>query len=166
MTITETPNTTTGVDSDAEWIAKASAVAAKIALSDTQSIYAMSNWYGMDQFSSVFAFNGERFDESAAIPTLFGGDFNAVPHTDGGDSAASPVMLGDGFTDAFRDTYPDVEAFPGPTHRSGRRIDQLYYKGAGLRNTSTRLITTWPAGFPSDHMLIRATFDLDYTSRE
>lgn len=137
-------------------------VAAKIAISETQHLYAMSNWYGMDQFPAVFAFNESRFAESDTTPTVFAGDFNAVPHTDGGDSPASPTMLGAGFTDAFRSLHPDVAENPGATHRNGRRIDQLYYKGAGLRNTSTRLVTTWPTGFPSDHNLILATFDLNY----
>ena len=137
-------------------------VAAKIAISETQHLYAMSNWYGMDQFPTVFAFNESRFAESDTTPTVFAGDFNAVPHTDGGDSPASPTMLGAGFTDAFRSLHPDVAENPGATHRNGRRIDQLYYKGAGLRNTSTRLVTTWPTGFPSDHNLILATFDLNY----
>lgn len=134
-------------------------VATKIAISKTQRLHVMSNWYGMAQFSSVFAFNEPRFAESDTIPTLFGGDFNAVPHTDGGDSPASPVMLGAGFTDAYRSTYPSVEEFPGATHRSGRRIDQLYYKGRSLRRTATHLVTTWPTGFPSDHYLIVAAFE-------
>ena len=139
-------------------------VAAKIAISETQHLYAMSNWYGMAQFPAVFAFNESRFAESDAIPTLFAGDFNAVPHTDGGDSPASPTLLNAGFTDAFRSLHPDVQENPGATHRNGRRIDQLYYKGAALRNTSTRLVTTWPTGFPSDHNLILATFDLNSPS--
>jgi len=141
-------------------------VGARLAISETQDVWAMANWYGMQQFPAVFEFHESRFAQADNVPVLFAGDFNAVPHTDGGDSPASPVMLGAGFTDAFRDTYPSVEDYPGPTHRNGRRIDQLYYKGAGLRNTSTRLVTSWPVGFPSDHMLIRATFDLDYTSRQ
>jgi endonuclease/exonuclease/phosphatase family metal-dependent hydrolase len=135
-------------------------VAARIALSDTQQLYAMSNWYGMQQFPAVFEFHAPRFQESDTIPTLFAGDFNAVPHTDGGDSPASRAMLEAGFTDAFRSLYPDEDAHPGATHRSGRRIDQLYYKGAGLKNTSTRLVSTRPTGFPSDHYLIVSTFEV------
>jgi hypothetical protein len=34
-----------------------------------------------------------------------------------------------------------------------------------LKNTSTRLVSTWPTGFPSDHYLILSTFDLDYSTR-
>ena len=140
-------------------------VGVKIAISRTQDLYAMSNWYGMDQFPAVFDFHQARFDESDSIPTLFAGDFNAVPHTDGGDSPASRALLEAGFTDAFRSLYPNPEEHPGPSHRNGRRIDQLYYKGAGLRNTSTRVISTWPPGFPSDHYLILSSFDLDYFTR-
>ena len=139
-------------------------VGAKVRISRSQDLYAMSNWYGMDQFTNVIDFHAERFGESESIPTLFAGDFNAVPHTDGGDSPASRALLADGFIDAFRSLHPDVQADPGYSHRSGRRIDQLYYKGSGLQNTSTELISTWPAGFPSDHYLIRATFELDYST--
>ncbi len=135
-------------------------VGVKIELSENQDLYAMSNWYGMDQFPAVFNFQKSRFHESDSIPTLFAGDFNAVPHTDGGDSPASRVLLDAGFTDAYRSLHPDVETHPGFTHRSGSRIDQLYYKGRGLKNTSTRVISEWPLGFPSDHFLILASFEL------
>lgn len=140
-------------------------VGVKIELSRSQDIYAMSNWYGMGQFPTVFDFHEMRFLESDVVPTLFAGDFNAVPHTDGGESPASVALLEAGFTDAFRSLYPDVQEHPGPTHRNGRRIDQLYYRGAGLTNTSTRVISTRPSGFPSDHNLILSTFDLNYTTR-
>jgi endonuclease/exonuclease/phosphatase family metal-dependent hydrolase len=140
-------------------------VGTRIAISESQDLYAMSNWYGMNQFPAVFAFHESRFQKSDSVPTIFAGDFNAVPHTDGGDSPASRALLDAGFTDAFRSLHPDVEADPGFTHRSGRRIDQLYYKGSGLENTSTRLISTWPTGFPSDHYMIRATFELDYSTK-
>ncbi len=141
-------------------------VAVKLAISRTQDMYVMSNWYGMQQFPAVFEFHESRFNESDVIPTLFAGDFNAVPHTDNGDSPASLAMLKAGFVDAYRSLYPDTAAYPGHTHRSGRRIDQLYYKGAGLQNMSTRVISTWPTGFPSDHYLILSTFNLDYSTIE
>ena len=139
-------------------------VAAKVAISRTQDLYVMSNWYGMRQFPVVFDFHQARFTESDEIPTLFGGDFNAIPHTDGGDNPASRALLEAGFSDAFRSLYPDVETYPGYSHRSDRRIDQVYYKGEGLRNTSTEIVSTWPLGFPSDHYLIVSTFDLRYAT--
>jgi endonuclease/exonuclease/phosphatase family metal-dependent hydrolase len=139
-------------------------VGTKVALSRTQDIYVMSNWYGMDQFPTVFDFHQTRSQESDLIPTLFAGDFNAIPHTDGGDSPASRTLLEAGFTDAFRSLYPDIQEFPGWSHRSDRRIDQLYYKGAGLKNTSTRVISTRPGGFPSDHFMLLSTFKLDYST--
>ena len=140
-------------------------VAAKIHISSTQDMYVVSNWYGMNQFSSVFRFHEPRFAESDSVPILFGGDFNAVPHTDGGDSPASKMLEDAGFTDAFRSLYPDAVERPGPTHQNGQRIDQLFYKGMGLTNTSTRVISTWDWGFPSDHFLILSSFTLDYTTR-
>lgn len=136
-------------------------VAAKIRLSQTQHIYAMSNWYGMRNFPEVFAYHEARFEDANRIPILFAGDFNAVPHTDGGDSQASRRLLEAGFIDAYRSLYPDVENHPGITHRSGSRIDQLYFKGAGLTNTSTTVLSTWPSLFPSDHYLIKAEFEFD-----
>jgi len=141
-------------------------IAVKIRLSRTQAIYAMSNWYGMNIFPTVYSFHQERFEHSDNIPVLFGGDFNAVPHMDGGNSPASIQLLEAGFTDAFRELYPDPEKHPGYSHRSNRRIDQLYYKGAGLHNRSTEVISTWPGGFPSDHYLIVSTFDLDCDRKE
>lgn len=136
-------------------------VGVKISVSKTQDLYVMSNWYGMDQFPAVFEYHKARFEEAEAVPILFAGDFNAVPHTDGGDSPASRKLLDAGFLDAFRSLYPDVQKHPGITHRSGRRIDQLYYKGMGLKNTSTKVISTWSPGFPSDHYLIIGRFDLN-----
>jgi len=137
-------------------------VAAKIRLSKTQEIYAMSNWYGMSSFPIVYDFHKPRFDQSDEIPVLFGGDFNAVPHLDGGDSPASIRLIENGFKDAYRNIHPDTNDFPGYTHNWGERIDQLYYKGRGLENISTEVIHTWFGGFPSDHFMILSKFVLDY----
>ncbi len=142
-------------------------VAARIAISNSQELYAMSNWYGMGQFTDVFEFHQSRFQESDHIPVLFAGDFNAVPDVDGGDNLAWRTLRDAGFKDAFRSLFPDVQAYPGYTHRGSReerRIDQLYYKGKGLQNTSTRIVSSWPVGFPSDHYLILSTFDLNYST--
>ena len=111
---------------------------------------------------AVFDFHQSRFAGSDITPVLFGGDFNAVPHTDKGKSPASVKLLGEGFTDAYRSFYPDVEKHPGFSHRGGRRIDQLYYKGKGLKNISTKVVSSWPTGFPSDHYLIISKFVLNY----
>jgi len=135
-------------------------VAVKVSVSDTQEVYVMSNWYGMNQFPAVFEFHQSRFKNADNVPVIFAGDFNAVPHTDGGNSPASIAMLGAGFTDAYRELYPDVEEYPGPTFRRGRRIDQLYYKGKGLKNLSTKVVSSWPSGFPSDHFMIISRFEL------
>lgn len=140
-------------------------VGARVQLSATQDVYVVSNWYGMGQFPAVFDFHSPRFALSETVPVLFGGDFNAVPHTDGGDSPASRALFDAGFTDAFRSLHPDVQEWPGATHLNGRRIDQLYYKGAGLENTSTRVISRWEGRFPSDHSVIISRFDLDFRTR-
>lgn len=121
----------------------------------------MSNWYGMSSFPIVYDFHKERFGKADQTPILFGGDFNAVPHTDGGESPASRKMLENGFTDAFRHVYPDIKTFPGYTHQWGERIDQLYYKGKGLRIISSEVVSTARGGFPSDHFLILTKFVLD-----
>ena len=135
-------------------------VGVRVAISESQDLWVMSNWYGMNQFDDVYSFHEDRFSKADETPVLFGGDFNAVPHTDGGNSHASPILLDAGFTDAFRDLHPDPQQSPGLTHRNGSRIDQLYYLGSMLRNTSTRIINSWPIGFPSDHYLITADFEI------
>jgi len=135
-------------------------VAARVAISSIQDVWVMSNWYGMNEFANVRKFHQPRFDACETTPVLFGGDFNAVPHTDGGNSPASKAMLAAGFTDAFRSMHPDIAQHPGHSHRSGSRIDQLYFKGGSLAHRSTSILKSWPTGFPSDHYLIRSTFDL------
>lgn len=141
-------------------------VGTRVSLSQSQDIYVMSSWFGMRNFEDVFEFHRARFDESDSIPTLFAGDFNAVPHTDGGQSPASKRLLEYQFTDAYRELYPDVKTYPGYTHRSNRRIDQLYYKGEGLKNISTEVFSEWPSKFPSDHYLLKSEFELDYSTAE
>lgn len=137
-------------------------VSVKLAISKTQEIYAMSNWYGMSKFPSVYKYHQKKFDNTNTIPILFGGDFNAIPHTDGGKSLASKKMLDNGFKDAYRSLHPDIKKSPGFTHEWGERIDQLYYKGKGLKNISSKVISTWFEGFPSDHYMILTTFQLKY----
>ena len=137
-------------------------VAARIEISEEQQVWAMSNWYGMSQFRKVFEFHKSSFNESDQTPVIFGGDFNAVPHTDGGESLASELLLNEGFKDAYRLSYPDANKDPGFTHRSDQRIDQLYFKGRGLKHKSTEVISSWPKGFPSDHYLIVSKFNLAY----
>jgi endonuclease/exonuclease/phosphatase (EEP) superfamily protein YafD len=135
-------------------------VAAKIALSTSQEIYAMSNWYGMSSFPTVYEHHKDKFKNSDKVPVFFGGDFNAIPHTDGGNSIASKKMLENGFIDAYRSLHRNIDVFPGYTHEWAERIDQLYYKGNTLKNTSTKVLHSWREGFPSDHFMILSTFEL------
>lgn len=46
-----------------------------------------------------------------------------------------------------------------------KRIDQLYYKGEGLENRWTKIISTRAGGFPSDYDLIVSNFELNYSNR-
>lgn len=135
-------------------------VSAKIRISDSQYINVMSNWYGMNSFLNVFDFHKERFYNADQVPVLFGGDFNAVPHTDGGESLASETLLEFGFKDAYRSLYPSFNDHPGHTFEDGIRIDQLYYLGKGLKNTSTEVISKENDKFPSDHFMILSRFKL------
>jgi endonuclease/exonuclease/phosphatase (EEP) superfamily protein YafD len=114
----------------------------------------------MNQFKNVYDFHKLRFAESKTIPTFFGGDFNTVPHLDGGPSPASKILIDAGFTDTYRDKHPDVKNFPGYTHEDGVRIDQLYYKGANVTHDSTQIISKWKTGFPSDHYMILSKFHI------
>ncbi len=136
-------------------------IAVKLAINNDLDIWAMSNWYGMKNFARVSNFHSKIFENSKEVPVLFGGDFNSVPHTDSGKSEASIFLLKHNFTDAYRSMFPDTKKFPGFTHVSGERIDQLYYKGERLRNQYSEVISTWPKGFPSDHYLILSKFELN-----
>ncbi|GGK45977.1 MULTISPECIES: endonuclease/exonuclease/phosphatase family protein [Flavobacteriaceae] len=91
-------------------------ISVKIEIDQNQQIYAMSNWYGMSSFPLVYDFHKEKFDKADDIPILFGGDFNAVPHTDSGNSEASVKMLKNGFKDSYRELHPNYKKFPGYTH--------------------------------------------------
>lgn len=141
-------------------------VGTKVSVSQTQDLYVISNWFGMRNFDDVYAFHQPRFQQADDTPVLFAGDFNAIPHTDGGSSPASVKLLESGFVDAYRERYPDVKTYPGYTHRSDRRIDQLYYKGKDLKNTATEVISTWPSLFPADHYLIKSVFELGGSAKE
>lgn len=101
-------------------------VGVKLTISETQEIYTMSNWYSMNSFPLVYDFHKERFKHSDTIPVIFGGDFNAVPPSDGGENPASVKLLGNGFTDAYRSLHPDLKKYPAFTHVEGVRIDQIY----------------------------------------
>lgn len=133
-------------------------ISAKIELTKAQSIYAMSNWYGMSSFPIVYEHHKNKFDTANTIPVLFGGDFNAVAYLDNGTSEASRRLIETGFTDTYRNLHPNYSQFPGFTHTTGERIDQLYYKGNILQQIYTEVISTASDGFPSDHYMILSKF--------
>jgi len=141
-------------------------IAALIQLSETQKVHVMSNWYGMNSFKDVYTFHKGRLDDTDEIPVLFGGDFNAIPESDGGKSLAARTLIEVGFADAYRKENPDPKTHPGFSYESGKRIDQLYYKGSILKHRSTKTISQWEAGFPSDHYIIKSIFDLAHPSKK
>lgn len=111
-----------------------------------------------------FSFDGHTANViGSAAGELAGGGPAFVAGVDGQAlrlrAGAAPSHLNVGVKLAISGTQ-ELHAIPGPTHRNGRRIDQLYYRGAGFTNASTRVISSRAAGFPSDHFMIVSTFGL------
>jgi len=61
--------------------------------------------------------------------------------------------------------HPDVEAYPGYSHKSYRRIYQRYFMGAGLTNRVASVVSTRRGDIPQEPFLILADFELDYSTR-
>jgi PKD repeat protein len=121
----------------------------------------------------------------AADPTLaviIGGDFNSGSHLDWtaaaaslhyGYSAALPtsqyMITTLGYKDSFRELYPNEVTYPQGTwapiygHLQTCRIDYIYYKGANIQATSTKIVRT-PAEidfvWASDHASVLTTFNI------
>jgi endonuclease/exonuclease/phosphatase family metal-dependent hydrolase len=80
------------------------------------------------------------------VPLIFLGDFNFTP-----THAAYALLTSDGWHDAHRAASTTSEA----THRSGRRIDHIFYRGAGVTPQSwTPLCSPDPQRPLSDHHLV------------
>ena len=127
-------------------------VAARIAVSSTQDVWVMSNWYGMKQFAEVYDFHKERFGETGEDTpcSLVETSTPCLPAMGGAARLQRRCWLR-GLRTRSGVSTPDVARFPGVTHRGGKRIDQLFFKGESHRHESTRVIKDWPTGFPSDH---------------
>ncbi|MFV8347012.1 endonuclease/exonuclease/phosphatase family protein [Flavobacterium sp. ZB4P13] len=121
----------------------------------------------------------------AADPTLaviIGGDFNSGSHLDWtaaaaslhyGYSAALPtsqyMITTLVYKDSFRELYPNEVTYPQGTwapiygHLQTCRIDYIYYKGANIQATSTKIVRT-PAEidfvWASDHASVLTTFNI------
>lgn len=121
------------------------------------------------------------YAQEGQIPMIMAGDFNSCSHLDWTLSAASlhcgygPVsfptsrfMIGQGFTDSFRELHPDEVARPEGTFAgiygqlAHSRIDFIYYKGKQLRAVSSKIIRTAPEiddVWASDHSAVLTTFE-------
>ncbi len=110
---------------------------------------------------------------------ILAGDFNSGSHLDWTEEnkskkynkvvpfPATLKMAQDGFTDAFREIWPDASAKPGNTYSPifkedyNDRIDFIYYKGKHIKAIDAVTIdnTVTPL-FPSDHAAVMVTFRL------
>ena len=144
---------------------------AKIRLSEDKSVIVFSNWYNSrkweDLDGALKAWEG-LISNTDEVPLIFGGDYNSVSHLDDGVGASghSKLMTGAGFTDVWRNLYPDVETHPGYSiHNIERRIDYIYVKGNRLEPTEMMPIVPdfkgkgeLTPGYPSDHLGLVARF--------
>lgn len=128
------------------------------------------------------------------LPTIVVGDFNEPSHLDWTQKAVQaglhpmkvewPSSRGfaeDGFSDSYRQMYPDEVAHPGftwtPTTRADDpkdhhdRIDYILHRGNGIKlktieiigeNSKEADIVVTP--FPSDHRALTAVFELSETA--
>lgn len=87
------------------------------------------------------------------LPLIFMGDFNFTPAQE--DYA---LFIGDGWQDSHA-ASPDRNA---ATFQDGRRIDHIFYRGAGLTaQTWTRLLSPDPQQRLSDHDPVYVRFSMD-----
>ncbi len=125
---------------------------AQITVGDGRDIIAFSNWYSrsrtrelvttLEHWSALIA-------NADAIPLFWGGDFNSASHLDGEtETNHSRLMTDAGFIDAFREV-----------NEPERRIDYLYYKGAGVRVVHADMLRAEDlARYPSDHPIVLTRF--------
>ena len=123
-------------------------------------------------------------------PVFVVGDFNEPSHLDWTEAAAkagrhpikvayptSTAMTKAGFSDSYRNIYPDEMENPGitwsPAYKPDEptthhdRIDFVYYKGEGLKVTEVKILgeneenaDLVVSPYPSDHRAVVATFTL------
>ncbi len=115
-------------------------------------------------------------DNADNVPIIVCGDFNTGSHLDwipetrhfnAGYVMPFPTTLlmdKEGFTDAFRQIYPNPLTHRGITwtpinpaaHQD--RIDYVFYKGKALTAVAAETIETHPEAYPSDHAAVMVTF--------
>lgn len=132
----------------------------------------------ISQGLAPYAANADR------VPVIAGGDFNSASHLDDfayrtyGEkrinnpaiSWPSKVMIDElGFTDSFRQLYPQSEIFPGstwtPQYNGMRRpipnrVDFIYYKGSSLLPYFSETVAHHGVAWPSDHAAVITDFFL------
>jgi len=114
-----------------------------------------------------------------SIPIIVAGDFNSPSHLDWTEGTSNwhrglivewPVsksMIKAGYSDAFRDVYPE------PTSNYGRtwsprfissacheRIDHIYHQGGSLRPVQAAMLDRNSIQWPSDHAAVLVSFTL------
>ena len=116
----------------------------------------------------------------SGVPLLVGGDFNSGSHLDWTEAAAalpnhagrvvawpaSVAMEAAGFVDTYRAAHPDPVEFPGLTwspefpesHQD--RIDYVYARGDRWTVEGSRVLSSHPDGWPSDHAAVLSTLRL------
>lgn len=110
------------------------------------------------------------------IPVLIGGGFNSGSHLDWTEAnrdnnfglaveyPVSKLMHNAGFTDSFREIYPDETKQLGrtwsPRHKNTiqDRIDYIYYHGDNLLPVNSFIVDQYKLGFPSDHAALVSVF--------
>jgi exonuclease III len=129
-------------------------------------------------------------ENSNTIPLIVGGDFNSNSHLDWVESTAniplyghngktvkwevSSLMVDAGFTDSWREIYPDPSTNYGETWLSEEqtcRIDYLYYQGSKIKALKSETVAVGYGKdftyreknlmFPSDHGFVLTTFKIN-----
>lgn len=145
----------------------------KIKLNKKKNILAFSNWYNgrkPEDLDGALKEWGELLNKADDIPIIWTGDFNSISHLDDGigKSGHSKLLTNNGFTDSFRELYPDPKKYPCITAPGFRdRIDYIYFKGSSLELIEVgKLIDDFKGklknpGYPSDHLGITAKFKIN-----